>query len=988
LNTFTHVDTVLFISMGFKSRWLRVFFLSLSLVIASSFAGITILILYANSLSGSVKTASLAKSFLENHYQIKLDYTEGAIDLLRGLHFKNLKVVVNAADLHAEAAITAIDLEYSFSILRRHFEIARLNVDHPILLVRAKETGRNEPIKQDKKSSDHQLKQLESFIKRPTVSFKADDVAITHLDLDFESEALDGSKANLIVKSADLSAALDFSPGRARASGSLATGEDLTLNSTTTSFRAGFSGHFDLALRNENNEWVYEIKPSAFAASLSELKFESLTPEKRSTVILPKATLNSKLMFLAKSVELFQTNTDSVRALEIKNEITLNGMSVQIRTKAKSQRVYIDSQTLEFNAALADTINFAFKAVLKRVNSAEFFVRPVDLTWATSGKMTRDLKSIESETRSDIANEEFLKINSQAAISTEKKATFSGQVDLRLSPKLADIAKAAAALKKTGGFQANLRFDGSAADNSHGKVNLKANVPQLMVSAVKSPLAINLTADASWDLEKAIYIVRDTLSLAAGDYGDWSANTKLEISDNEAAKGQTEITQSRPPASDKLPINFAKTITVDHKFNLAKGAGLVDVGILIPEIEVKNFARLNDTRLNFTIHSLDLTKAEDFDVTGELRQGGVSINPDIASTGVPITGVNVNLKGSLRGGSSFYLNQFLIKINDSVITASANAAGNIKSKDVQANLNLSISVPANFPKFSGVAFEGRLDLPARISVLHGDEIAIDGSVDLKDVSVHNSAGSVDGISGRMPFSEKLKFNGKSIRFKELITQNPFERVDFERVRPLLQGSEQIRIDRLQWQERQFGPLIGFFSIKQNVIFAHQFDLDVGGGRVYGELFFDAYPANMQIGTLSRLTNLDLMEILPAKYLAKVPTGEKKLSGRSGFVLNINKGTIDGRVDITEIGGSQLSTLLNVLDPGYEDEKLNKVRSLLQVGYPTSVGLALSEGYLDMDINLLLFGISKHESLYGIPVSSLVSQATSEVVKQTKKGPLK
>jgi hypothetical protein len=120
----------------------------------------------------------------------------------------------------------------------------------------------------------------------------------------------------------------------------------------------------------------------------------------------------------------------------------------------------------------------------------------------------------------------------------------------------------------------------------------------------------------------------------------------------------------------------------------------------------------------------------------------------------------------------------------------------------------------------------------------------------------------------------------------------------------------------------------------------------------------------------------------------MPVGDKNVSMRSGFVLGLNHATIDGRVDITEIGGPQLVAMINVLDPNYEDEKMNKVRGLLDIGYPTSVGLKFAEGYMDMDIGLDILGLKQMENIHEIPIASMVSTATSGIVKETQKGPLR
>lgn len=281
-----------------------------------------------------------------------------------------------------------------------------------------------------------------------------------------------------------------------------------------------------------------------------------------------------------------------------------------------------------------------------------------------------------------------------------------------------------------------------------------------------------------------------------------------------------------------------------------------------------------------------------------------------------------------------------------------------------------------------------MEFPWVLTILRGKEINFEGFAGLSDISWSKEGQWASGVSGRIPVSEKLLLDGVKIKFARLITQNPFERVDYERLRPLIQGAEQVRVEKMGIDEKTYGPFIGFFSMRQNMIFAHQFDLSLGGrGLVNGEMYFDVNPDNLQMGILSRLTNIDLVEVLPKKFLVKVPKGDKNMSGRSGIVVNLNKGSVDGRIDITEIGASQLLTLINVLDPKYEDDRMNKTRSALGLGYPTFVQMSFDNGYMNLGMELAVLGLRQRIDVREIPISTMVSAATSDFVKKTQEGRL-
>ena len=199
----------------------------------------------------------------------------------------------------------------------------------------------------------------------------------------------------------------------------------------------------------------------------------------------------------------------------------------------------------------------------------------------------------------------------------------------------------------------------------------------------------------------------------------------------------------------------------------------------------------------------------------------------------------------------------------------------------------------------------------------------------------------------------------------------------------------MRIEAIGFEEKVYGPLVGYFSMEQNMISAQQFDLNLGTtGLAEGEMYFDVYPAHLQLGFLTRLTALNLVEVLPKKYLPKIPAGDKNVSGRSGIVVNLRQGSIDGRVDITEIGGSQLITLINVLDPKYEDDKMNMARTALGVGAPTFVEMSFQKGYMDMGMDLSVLGVTQRYDVRGIPLSTMVASATEELVKEVRGGSIK
>ena len=85
------------------------------------------------------------------------------------------------------------------------------------------------------------------------------------------------------------------------------------------------------------------------------------------------------------------------------------------------------------------------------------------------------------------------------------------------------------------------------------------------------------------------------------------------------------------------------------------------------------------------------------------------------------------------------------------------------------------------------------------------------------------------------------------------------------------------------------------------------------------------------------------------------------------------------MDVTEIGGAQLIAMINALDPKYENERMNRARTALGLGYPTAVQMAFQNGYLDLGMDLKVLGLSQHIDVRGVPIYGQVSSATEGVL---------
>ncbi len=251
-------------------------------------------------------------------------------------------------------------------------------------------------------------------------------------------------------------------------------------------------------------------------------------------------------------------------------------------------------------------------------------------------------------------------------------------------------------------------------------------------------------------------------------------------------------------------------------------------------------------------------------------------------------------------------------------------------------------------------------------------------VSLQNINYKNDKFQIKNLNGEFPITEKIYINlndlsFNSLRFSQLTVQNPFERVDYQRADPFVRLAKPIRIERLFWFDKDIGSFKGIINLNQNLLSIHSFDFDLYSGSVTGEIFIDLNHDNKRFGFLGRFTHLDLATLLPSKFI-KSNTQALPLSGRAGLVFSLNRRTLDGRLDISKIGGPQVITLINVLDPNYLDVKFNKIRMWLEKGYPNSILMLFHDGNLDLDLSISAFNLTKQQSVEGISIQSFIDKA--------------
>jgi hypothetical protein len=488
-------------------------------------------------------------------------------------------------------------------------------------------------------------------------------------------------------------------------------------------------------------------------------------------------------------------------------------------------------------------------------------------------------------------------------------------------------------------------------------------------------------------------------------FGNWSGKTQLEMktenpeSESSSLKkvGQLQVSTTTRWTQDQPGLGFSNTpqlifdqpIVLEQSLDLNQGVTQVQLKGTVPSIQIQDFGKIDGTELNFSLHSPDTQFKEKVEVQLNLAQGQIHLDPKWAAPlgkKEPLHGLQVSLKAMAPFENRFVLNQFVADFNHSMVRLEAEATGNTLTKNSQSKGALRLNIPKNYPSWNGQSFSGKVEFPWILSISKGQNMHFEGNMTLDNVNWSKPLLQVVGIQGKIPVSEDLILQNPGMKFAYLITQNPFERVDYERLQPMIHETEQLKIGQIHVEEKVLGPFQGYFSVQQNRLSAHKFDFNLGSGKSHGEIYFDVLPVNMQFGILSRLTGIQLDEVVPESILKGHTSDHQALSGRTGLVFNLTQGTMDGRMDITEIGQRQLLTMINILDPNYVNEQMNRARFALGIAYPSRVEMAFQKGYLDMNVQMKGL-ISQRIDVHGIPVNAWVSGAASEIAKKGREVPL-
>ena len=341
--------------------------------------------------------------------------------------------------------------------------------------------------------------------------------------------------------------------------------------------------------------------------------------------------------------------------------------------------------------------------------------------------------------------------------------------------------------------------------------------------------------------------------------------------------------------------------------------------------------------------------------------GAVAANIDAQgsrSEAIAITKVEVSLGGTgthLAGTGSLDLKPRTASLGSGDVVVVGRESAYLRAVLTQDLAPISQAIP-------GIVAKGRIRFPVVLAAGDRSLVRIDGLVEFLDVHLDWLGGGIQGLEGRVPVTEDIRFEGDSIR---LLTSRPdaFSRERFEDQQPFVAETAFIRIKRMTMGEHELGPLGASVRVDRNTLSVDRLELRAFNGSIGGRIFVDVRGADSQIDFRGDLTGLELA------------ADKQPLDAHMAIRLKPWRRTLEGRVDVARTSPDQLRLLLDVYDPFGENISANRARQALALGYPKAVRLRFHDGLASLAMELGgLSAAVRIDETRGVPIAPMLEKS--------------
>lgn len=540
---------------------------------------------------------------------------------------------------------------------------------------------------------------------------------------------------------------------------------------------------------------------------------------------------------------------------------------------------------------------------------------------------------------------------------------------------------------------------------SSGQLTLD-NAPVLdwQLSAHNAPGTLKLETMANAQLDPAWQRYYPDLA-ALEPLGQWAANlslaadlqhtqaSALELSANDLSTLATEATldaalrQRNAPAAG--PLQLAAPVQLKQTTQWSAKALQSQTDLRIPQLDIPATlsSKALHTRVNLTTdHGLQPQGATlDLHVTGE-RLSVPATTPEQSPLDLaPLVFPTQVYAQAQWNDQEATLQTLSLEVADQLLQLAANGTASLDGQQLQLAGELGFNPRASMLTAPAVAGSGTFHWPWRVTLSGGNRLGLESTLNFDNFSLSSQHFRLRELNGQINLAEELILtpDGQA-RFVYRVNADPFQRVDFDRIQPYLDERVTLRLEGLQAGEQHLGPLLANISLEQNLLRLSRLDLDLFGGHLAAGLYLDASPGAWGLGFIVRISQVDLRPLLPERSdLSQADYAP--ISARAALDFDLAQLLLEGRVDITDISRVQLLQIMDVIDPGHEDNQLAQLRSALRFSYPQRVTIIMRHSLMDMAVKLA--GLGAPVRVRGLPLSSLLQRFVGDYIRMLDNLPL-
>lgn len=450
-------------------------------------------------------------------------------------------------------------------------------------------------------------------------------------------------------------------------------------------------------------------------------------------------------------------------------------------------------------------------------------------------------------------------------------------------------------------------------------------------------------------------------------------NSQLEFSQNLSSPGTKLVL--------KQPIKFDQTLDWSaDKLSLQSEIKLVEV--LLP-----NIAELSAINTSLQLNANSGLTPDSADIRMDVDKGEIKLlsteseTPDL-DLGHVVTPMKLESSANWSD-TELLLEKFRVNLGKDLLSLDMTGKATLDGKNAQIESKISSQLREGLFEQPKVAGAGSVQIPLRLTLIDGKQIAIEGDMQFNQLNIVMDDFSINNLNGSFSLEEEILVENERVKFRYLLNPNPFQRVDFTRVQPYLNTSS-ISIDKIIIGDKQLGPVLASVMLKQNMFSLQQFDVDLFSGHSAGQFYLDVRPGGWKTGLLSRITNLDVRQML-SKESKMRNSSLSPINSRTAFEFDIHKRLMEGEIVVSQISRDQLLQLLDVIDPSHEDEQMAQLRKGLRFSHPESVQVDMARGLMNLKVEVA--GLPKAIKVTGLPLTPMIQQFASEALESIDKLPL-